>query len=200
VTAVSWSPAIPSGALVSNVQGPAHVKRLVTSGCDNTIRVGEAHSISADLHVPLRWGCCTQVLTSPRIQTLHMHMLVEDHAVTTLFKALEPEVLTSPVLFACPCWLWVENTCLRCTLCFIVMTSSPPCSAAEVYLYFPHVTQASPIQTPVHLRSGDVQTLQAYGRRRRRCLAIQTGCGMWHGRPTWACLAQPLPVQARMDR
>lgn len=40
VTGVSWSPAIPSGALVSNAQGPAHVKRLATSGCDNTIRVG----------------------------------------------------------------------------------------------------------------------------------------------------------------
>lgn len=40
VTAVSWSPAIPAGALVGSAQSAPNVKRLVTSGCDNTIRVG----------------------------------------------------------------------------------------------------------------------------------------------------------------
>ncbi|KAF5840365.1 WD40-repeat-containing domain protein [Dunaliella salina] len=39
VTAVSWSPAIPAGALVGSAQSAPNVKRLVTSGCDNTIRI-----------------------------------------------------------------------------------------------------------------------------------------------------------------
>ena len=44
VTAVSWAPTVPSGALVSsNAPGPL-VKRLVSSGCDNTIKVSDRPS------------------------------------------------------------------------------------------------------------------------------------------------------------
>ncbi|KAL6750467.1 COP-II coat subunit [Haematococcus lacustris] len=44
-TAVSWAPALAPGALLSPKAPPAPVKRLVSCGCDNTIRVwrcGEA--------------------------------------------------------------------------------------------------------------------------------------------------------------
>ena len=40
VTAVSWAPAVPSGALVSSKAPGPFVKRLVTAGCDNAIKVG----------------------------------------------------------------------------------------------------------------------------------------------------------------
>lgn len=39
VTAVSWSPAVPAGALVSAKAPGGLVKRLVTAGCDNTVKV-----------------------------------------------------------------------------------------------------------------------------------------------------------------
>ncbi|GAX74890.1 hypothetical protein CEUSTIGMA_g2336.t1 [Chlamydomonas eustigma] len=38
VTAVSWSPPVPSGALVSSKTPGPFVKRLVTAGCDNMIK------------------------------------------------------------------------------------------------------------------------------------------------------------------
>ena len=41
VTAVSWAPAVPSGALVSSKPPGPLVKRLVSSGCDNTIKVSD---------------------------------------------------------------------------------------------------------------------------------------------------------------
>ncbi len=39
VTAVSWAPAVPPGALVSAKTPGQFVKRLVTAGCDNVIKV-----------------------------------------------------------------------------------------------------------------------------------------------------------------
>jgi hypothetical protein len=40
-TAVSWAPALQPGALISAKAPAAPVKRLVSCGCDNTIRVGQ---------------------------------------------------------------------------------------------------------------------------------------------------------------
>ena len=39
-TAVSWCPATPAGSLVSGKPVTQPVSRLVTAGCDNTLRVG----------------------------------------------------------------------------------------------------------------------------------------------------------------
>lgn len=39
VTAVSWSPAVPTGSLVSSKAPGPLVKRLVSCGCDNTIKI-----------------------------------------------------------------------------------------------------------------------------------------------------------------
>lgn len=42
VTAVSWAPAVPPGSLVSAAAPAGGVKRLVSSGCDNTVKVWRA--------------------------------------------------------------------------------------------------------------------------------------------------------------
>lgn len=39
VTAVSWAPAVPAGALVASQPPSTVTKRLCTAGCDNTVKV-----------------------------------------------------------------------------------------------------------------------------------------------------------------
>lgn len=44
-TAVSWAPSVAPGALVSGKAPESYVKRLVSSGCDNTVRVSQTPSL-----------------------------------------------------------------------------------------------------------------------------------------------------------
>ena len=69
-TAVSWCPATPAGSLVSGKPVTQPVSRLVTAGCDNTLRVGLlALSAIAKLRVGvlavsayLWWSKCSCIL------------------------------------------------------------------------------------------------------------------------------------------